>query len=161
MRFVLIDRFVEIVPGDRAVAVKTFSAEDDFFSDHFPGFPVVPGSLIAEAMGQAGGWLIASGRGFRDWPLLNMIDGVKLRRFVRAGEEIRISAQIRSARDPNFEVAARASVGGHRVADGRFLYRVFSPETIGVDRDAKRLRDWTETVSKEIFGAVRGRGKIE
>jgi 3-hydroxyacyl-[acyl-carrier-protein] dehydratase len=154
MRFVLIDRFLEVVPGVSAVAVKTFREDEDFFADHFPGFPVVPGALIAEAMGQTAGWLLAYSSGFRDWPLLNMMDQVKFRRFVRAEEEIRISARIRSARERDFEASAEAEVAGKRVAGGRFLFHAFAPETIGGEGDATGFRAWTGAVARELFAGL-------
>lgn len=147
MRFVLVDRFLEI-SGGRAVALKTFSPDEDFLEDHFPGFPVVPGTLLAEAMGQTGGWLIAHGEGFRRWPLLTMIDAVKLRRFVRPGEEIRLEAAIRSATGDSYEVRAEASVAGSRVADGRFLFRAFAPD---LALDPERFASWTRATAGRLF----------
>jgi 3-hydroxyacyl-[acyl-carrier-protein] dehydratase len=156
MRFVLVDRFLEVVPGVSACAVKTFPRDDDFFADHFPGFPVVPGALITEAMTQTAGWLLAYGFGFRQWPLLNMIDRVKLRRFVRAEEEIRISVRVRSSRKRDFDVGAQADVCGSRVAEGRFLFHTLSPETLGDAQDARRLQAWTRAVSRDLFAALPG-----
>ena len=148
MRFVLIDRFVEVSPGRRAVATKTFGEDEDFLEDHFPGFPVVPGVLLAEAMGQTGGWLIAHGEGFRRWPLLSMIDAVKLRRFVRPGEEIRLEAVIRSSNADSFEVRGEATVGGARAAEGRFLFRLFGAELAG---DPARFAAWTRATAERLF----------
>ena len=148
MRFVLLDRFVE-VSDDRAVAVKTFSGEEDFFEDHFPGFPVIPGTLLAEAMGQAGGWLIAHREGFRRWPLLTMIDSVKLRRFVRPREEIRLETAIRSATEHGYETRAEASVAGRRVAEGRFLFRAFGGDLAA---DRRRFELWTRDTAGRLFG---------
>jgi 3-hydroxyacyl-[acyl-carrier-protein] dehydratase len=148
MRFVLIDRFLEIVPGERAVAVKTFSPDEDFLEDHFPGFPVIPGALLAEAMGQTGGWLIAYGEKFRRWPLLTMIDGVKLRRFVRPGEEIRLSAAVRSSTADSYEVRGEAEVAGSRVAEGRFLFRAFEPSLAG---EPSKFASWTSETAERLF----------
>jgi len=153
MRYVLIDRFLEIIPGVSAVAVKTFRADDDFFGDHFPGFPVVPGALIAESLGQTAGWLLSYSSGFSDWPLLNMIDRMKLRHFVRAEEQVRMSARIRSSRERDFEVDAEAQVGGRRVADGRFLFHAFSPEAIE-GADAAPFRAWTSAVAGDLFAGL-------
>lgn len=130
MRFVLIDRIVALEPGVRAVAVKTFPAEENLFEDHFPGFPVVPGTLLTEAMGQTGGWLLAATHGFSRWPLLNMIASAKFRRFVRPGEEIVLEAVVASAREESFEVRAQAAVAGSRVADARLFFHGFSPATL-------------------------------
>ena len=58
MRFVLIDRIVEVRPGQSLVAVKNLSLAEEYLADHFPGFPVMPGVLMLEALTQAGAWLI-------------------------------------------------------------------------------------------------------
>jgi len=113
----------------------------------------VPGALIAEALGQTAGWLLSYSSGFRHWPLLNMIDRMKLRRFVRAEEEVRMSARVRSSRERDFEVDAEAEVGGKRVAGGRFLFHAFSPEAIE-GADAAPLRAWTSAVAADLFASL-------
>ena len=55
--FVLIDKILDIVPGERIVALKNVTANEPFFQGHFPGRPMMPGMLIVEAMAQAGGVL--------------------------------------------------------------------------------------------------------
>lgn len=159
MRFVLIDRILEIVPGVSAVASKTFSPDEDVFADHFPGFAVVPGVLLAEAIGQTGGWLVAHSRGFRDWPLLEMIDHLKLRRFVRPREEIRLEARIEAAREHDVQVRGEAAVGGRRVAEGRFVFRLFTPDMIGTGTDAELFTAWTRSVSAKLFAEIEVAGR--
>src|SRR5206468_7311420 len=119
MRFVLIDRLLELEPWKRAVATRTFSAEEEIFEDHFPGFPVVPGVLLTEAMGQTGGWLLSATLGFARWPLLTLVERATFRRFVRPGEELRLEAAVKTRREEDFEVRAEARVNGERVADAR------------------------------------------
>ena len=58
MRFVLIDRILDVQPGQSLVAVKNLSLAEEYLADHFPGFPVMPGVLMLEALTQAGAWLI-------------------------------------------------------------------------------------------------------
>ncbi|HWC64929.1 MAG TPA: hypothetical protein VG777_02520, partial [Thermoanaerobaculia bacterium] len=86
---------------------------------------------------------------FRRWPLLTMIDAVKLRRFVRPGEEIRLAAEIRSAIGDSYEVRGEAEVGGRRVAEGRFLFRAFAPDLAA---DAARFASWTRSTAARLFG---------
>ena len=90
MRFVLLKELHELVPGESVTATQVFSPDDEYLADHFPGFPVVPGTLITEALSQAGGWLIAATLGFARWPVLNMVEKAKFRRFLRPGEELQI-----------------------------------------------------------------------
>jgi len=58
--FVLIDRILELTPGERVVALKNVTINEPFFQGHFPGRPIMPGVLIVEAMAQAGGILAFS-----------------------------------------------------------------------------------------------------
>ena len=56
--FLLVDRIVECVPGQSAVGRKCVTANEPFFQGHFPGFKVMPGVLIVEAMAQCGGIMV-------------------------------------------------------------------------------------------------------
>ena len=58
MRFSLIDRIVELEPGERVTATKSLTMAEEYLADHFPHFPVMPGVLMLEAMTQAGAWLV-------------------------------------------------------------------------------------------------------
>lgn len=53
--FILVDRILDIVPGERITALKNVTINEPFFQGHFPGIPIMPGVLIVEAMAQAGG----------------------------------------------------------------------------------------------------------
>ena len=52
--FLLVDRVIDMVPGESVTAIKNVSMNEPFFAGHFPGEPVMPGVLIVEAMAQAG-----------------------------------------------------------------------------------------------------------
>jgi 3-hydroxyacyl-[acyl-carrier-protein] dehydratase len=123
VRFVLVDRFLSVDPGRAATAFKTFRSEDPVFADHFPGFPVVPGVLLTEAMGQTAGWALAAqlAPGGR-FPLLLMVEKAKFRRLVRPGEEIRLEAEIDAPRGGAWPARTRASVGGERAAEARLVF---------------------------------------
>ena len=124
MRFVLVDRLLSVEPGKRATASMVFPPDLPIFADHFPGRPIVPGTLVTEAMGQTGGWLLVSTLGFRQWPLLTMIDQAKFYKFVLPGDELLMEATIQASRAEDFEVLAEARVDAQRVARARFLFRV-------------------------------------
>lgn len=122
MRFVLVDRFLSVEPGRGATALKTFRPEDPVFADHFPGFPVVPGVLLTEAMGQTAGWALAVRLGPDRFPLLMMVEKAKFRRLVRPGEEIRLEAEVDEARGRVWSARTRAWVGGQRAAEARLHF---------------------------------------
>ena len=88
--FLLVDRVLEVQPGRRIVAIKNVSVNEPFFQGHWPGRPIMPGVLIIEAMAQAGGVLIAATVDrFGRVAMLASVDGVKLRRPVVPGDQLR------------------------------------------------------------------------
>ena len=67
--FLLIDRIVEYEPDKRLVAIKNVTINEPFFQGHFPGYPIMPGVLVVEAMAQAGGMIMMAEMptGRRSW----------------------------------------------------------------------------------------------
>ena len=68
--FLLIDRVVEFEPAKRLVAIKNVTINEPFFQGHFPGYPIMPGVLVIEAMAQAGGMIMMAGMPDRDSKLV-------------------------------------------------------------------------------------------
>ncbi len=66
MRWIWIDRFVEFHSGKSARAVQNLCRAEDHFADHFPGYPVMPASLILEGLAQTGGILVGEANQFRE-----------------------------------------------------------------------------------------------
>jgi 3-hydroxyacyl-[acyl-carrier-protein] dehydratase len=126
VRFVLIDRFVAIEPGKRAVALKKFGRDEDVLADHFPGLPVVPGTLLTEAMGQTAGWLLAATVRFSRWPLLTMVERAKFRRLVSPEQEITLEAELEPLRGDDYVARTTARVEGERVAEARLVFHGFA-----------------------------------
>ena len=143
MNFVLLDEILELEPGRRALARKVFSPDDDYLADHFPGYPVVPGVLLTEAMGQAGGWLILHHLDFSRLVLLVMIHNAKFRQIVLPGQEVLLEAELETVGESDFVARCRARVGRRTVADARLAYRGFPlPRAPGV---ADQLTGWART----------------
>jgi 3-hydroxyacyl-[acyl-carrier-protein] dehydratase len=113
--FVFVDEVRTHVPGESAECAKTFSPDEPFFRGHFPGNPLVPGVILAEALAQTAG--LAAGQAGRSF-LLSAIRGMKFLRAVRPAEEIILTARKVAVIGPlwQFEVAAR--VAGETVAEG-------------------------------------------
>ena len=96
MRWMWIDRILELEPGRRLVAVKNISMGEDHLHEHFPGMPVMPGCLVVEGMAQSAGILVGHAGGFREKVLLAKITRVELERDAAPGDTLRYSATIQS-----------------------------------------------------------------
>jgi 3-hydroxyacyl-[acyl-carrier-protein] dehydratase len=129
MRWRMIDRIDEIVPGDHALAWKGVTLAEEYFEDHFPKFPVVPGVLIIEALAQVSGKLIELSvweeKGVWPFPVLSMVR--KFRKFIRPGESIRLETKLAEVREESAVTRCRALVDGKVTTDAELLF-VFDPE---------------------------------
>lgn len=93
MRFSQLDRIIELVPGERLVAVKSLTLGEEYLQDHFPRFPVMPGVLMMEAMFQASMWLVyASDQFTRSTVVLREARQVKFNDFVEPGNQLRVTS---------------------------------------------------------------------
>lgn len=128
LRWRLIDKIDELHIDDFAIGKKTYHPNEEFFTDHFPGFPVVPGVLILESLAQLSGKLIGysvrKSRGDWPFPILSMMDKVKFRKFVRPGQEIQLETHLTSLRDEMAAVKVKARLGGkvHAQAEQIFVF---------------------------------------
>lgn len=116
MRFLLVDEILELNPGVSVLAVRTFQPEEDFFLDHFPGFPVVPGVLLTEMMGQAAGKCLVADPNCKGVPMLAQIRSASFRQWVRPGEKILVRAEVKSLKDQFAIVTGSAEVAGRKTA---------------------------------------------
>jgi 3-hydroxyacyl-[acyl-carrier-protein] dehydratase len=94
--FLLIDRVIEIERKQRIVAIKNVTINEPFFQGHFPGYPIMPGVLIVEAMAQAGGALLLTEVPDRDHKLMVFtgIEKAKFRKPVTPGDTLRIEVKV-------------------------------------------------------------------
>ena len=136
MRFLLVDRILSLTPGREVVAVRTIPCDEEYFQDHFPGFPVVPGVLLTEMMGQAAAKGLNAERRPRGNAMLAKILSASFRQWVRPGDEVRLHATIESNEERFATADCRAEVGGRAVAQAK-LFFTFVPK----DQFAPTLRD--------------------
>lgn len=122
MRFLFIDRIVSLVPGQSVVATRTVPVDDDYFQDHFPGFPVLPGVLLTETMGQAAAKCLDAQGLPRGKAMLARILSASFRQWVRPGDKLRLSATIVSNEDRFATAACEAEVGGRAVAQAKLFF---------------------------------------
>jgi 3-hydroxyacyl-[acyl-carrier-protein] dehydratase len=122
--FLLIDRVLEVERKKRIVAIKNVTINEPFFAGHFPGFPIMPGVLIVEAMAQAGGALLLTEVEDRGDKLIVFtgIEKARFRRPVVPGDQLRIEVVTLSWREGASRIAVRmegkAFVNGKLVCDG-------------------------------------------
>ena len=115
MRFLLIDRIEEAVPGSHARGWKNAALSEDYFEWHFPERPIVPGMLVLEAFVQLAGWLEAAGSDFERWFLLDRVKAARYYAFAGPGDRIDLALTVLETDDPD----RRAYRGESHVAGER------------------------------------------
>ena len=110
--FLLIDRVLEITPKQRIVALKNVTINEPFFQGHFPGYPIMPGVLIVEAMAQAGGALLLTEIPDRADKLMVFtgIEEAKFRRPVTPGDQVRFEVDVLQWRSRAVKMQGKAFV---------------------------------------------------
>jgi len=125
--FLFVDSVLEFEMYKRILAVKTFSAEEQFFKGHFPGHPVVPGVILTEALAQAAAVLLAASFAKDEEAedakgcYLMGLDKVKFRKVVNPEDEIKLEATIIKLRSKVATFKAAAFVGESKAADAEFM----------------------------------------
>lgn len=123
--FLLVDRVTELNLNENIVAYKNVSVNEEFFNGHFPGFAVMPGVLIVEAMAQAAGVL-----GFKtmdkkpsDGSMYLFVgsDKVRFKRQVVPGDQLKLEAKILSEKRGIWKFECKATVGGELAASATIL----------------------------------------
>lgn len=94
MRWIWIDRFEEFESGKRAVAIKNVSLAEEHLHDHFPGYPIMPASLMIEAMAQTSGILVGEARNFEEKVILAKVSQAVFYGVARPGDQLRLEAQV-------------------------------------------------------------------
>ena len=122
MRFLLIDRIESINRDKEIVALKHVSLSEDYFRDHFPGNPIMPGSLMIEAMAQAGTALLEISRDRRAKAMPIFVDQVKFRAIVRPGDSLSIRMTVQVDRNSTIVLAGAIERRGKVVATGKMTF---------------------------------------
>jgi 3-hydroxyacyl-[acyl-carrier-protein] dehydratase len=116
--FLLLDRVIELVPGERAVGIKQVTANEPHFTGHFPGRPIMPGVLIVEALAQTAGVAVMTLEQYRGkLGLFAGIDECRFRRMVVPGDTLRLEVSVEKLRGMFGRARGVASVDGEVAAE--------------------------------------------
>ncbi len=121
--FLMVDKILEVEAGKRAVGIKNVSGNEPFFQGHFPEYPVMPGVLIIEALAQVGAvamLIMPETKG--KLALFAGIDGVRFRRQVVPGDQLRLEVEITKIRGPIGKGKAVATVDGQVAAEAELMF---------------------------------------
>jgi len=124
LRFELIDRVLEREPG-RIVAIKAVTSAEEYLADHFPGFAVLPGVMMLEALVQAGRLLLADqasgdAAGPGEPLVLAQVRNLRYGNMVRPGQTLRVEVTLRDKADDGWELAGVGTVNEQTAVQGRF-----------------------------------------
>ncbi|MCB1669092.1 MAG: 3-hydroxyacyl-ACP dehydratase FabZ [Porticoccaceae bacterium] len=123
--FLLVDRVLELEPGNRIVAYKNITANEEVFNGHFPAKPIFPGVMIIEAMAQTSGVLgfATVGKKAEDnlLYLFAGVDGVRFKRQVVPGDRLVMEATVISSKRDIWRFGVKATVDGELACEATLL----------------------------------------
>src|SRR6202166_3815199 len=122
--FQLIDRIVDLNIGEKTITVEAQVPEKStIFEGHFPGYPIMPGVLLTEAMAQSSGWLLLALMKFERMPFLAIIKEAKMRGFVSPGQLLTINAKVEHEGSGFAVTSAKVRVGSELKCSADLTFR--------------------------------------
>lgn len=127
--FLLVDRITEVEEGKRAVGIKNVTINEPFFQGHFPGYPVMPGVLITEALAQVGAIAMLSIEANKGkLGFLAGLDGFRFRDQVKPGDTLTLEVEIIRLKGSIGKGRGTAKVDGKVVAEGEIMFALADRE---------------------------------
>ncbi|MCM3026754.1 3-hydroxyacyl-ACP dehydratase FabZ [Bacillus safensis] len=123
--FLLVDRILEVDGEKRAVGIKNVTVNEEFFNGHFPGYPVMPGVLIVEALAQVFGVIMLGMEENKGKiGLFAGIDGCRFKRQVKPGDQLRLEVEVTRLRGPVAKGKAVATVDGEVACEAELTFSI-------------------------------------
>jgi 3-hydroxyacyl-[acyl-carrier-protein] dehydratase len=142
--FQLIDRIVDLNLADRKISTEaTVPTTSTIFEGHFPGFPLMPGVLLIEAMAQTSGWLVVAANKFDRMAFLAQVKDAKFRTFITPGQVLQVEAKLTHEGSGYAITKATISLAGKSVCDAELTLRVLAFPN---DEMKKQMRETAKKV---------------
>ncbi|MFC1535811.1 3-hydroxyacyl-ACP dehydratase FabZ [Candidatus Neomarinimicrobiota bacterium] len=121
--FVMIDRIIDFIPGEKCTAIKNVSVNEPYFQGHFPGRPIMPGVLILESMAQAGAFLVLHDLEdpLKKGMLFSAVEKSKFRVSIVPGDQIVLEMKLLKFRLGTAKIRGEAYVNNKLVAEATLL----------------------------------------
>ncbi len=127
MKFVLIDKVLELTPGRSLTAVKSVSLAEEYLADHFPIFPVLPGVLLLEGLVESASWLVRQHSHFaQSMVLLENARNVRYKSFASPGMQIRYEVTAKAIEENAGSFSGRGVCGDEEIVAAQFTLRCFN-----------------------------------
>ncbi|MFC5733763.1 3-hydroxyacyl-ACP dehydratase FabZ [Cytobacillus gottheilii] len=121
--FLLIDKMLEVVEGQKAIGLKNVTANEEFFNGHFPDYPVMPGVLIVEALAQVGAVAMLKKEENRGrLAFFTGIDNCRFKRQVKPGDQLRLEVEIIRVKGPIGKGKGTATVDEEIVCEAEIMF---------------------------------------
>lgn len=123
--FLLVDKIIDLIPGQKATGIKNVTINEPFFTGHFPGQPVMPGVLMIEAMAQVGACALLSEEKYKNHlALLAGVDRIRFKRQAVPGDTLVINTELTTIKGSIGKGKGTVSVDDTIICGGEFLFAI-------------------------------------
>lgn len=155
MRFLFVDRILRLTPGKEAIILKNVSNSEDYFDDHFPGRPIMPGCLILESCDQAARLLLAKSTDFQQMPNLMAVGSGKFRHVVQPGDTLQVQVTVVAQEAGTTKVRAAVVVDSRVMAQAVLSYgMVAAAEDPAAARACARLQEFYQSLTTDSLAEI-------
>ena len=151
MRFLFVDKIIKIEKGKHARMVKNVSISEDYFSHHFPDYPVMPGALMLETVEQAAGILISYSLDYKALAMLELVNKAKFRRIVRPGDQVEVDIKIKDLNQKNADVSAQILLEDESVATMKLSFLLKYEQDLQIAPQINQMKCLYEILTRNVY----------